>query len=126
MIKLMAFVTRLPHVGREAFKAHYEARHAPLILRLMPSIRSYERNYPDFSKVRAPEGQSVDDVVGFDAVAILTFADREGLDAFKRAMRDPEILRQIQEDEAHFLDSSKSRLYVVEEHLSTLPAEAGV
>jgi EthD domain len=122
MIKLMAFVSRLPHVDRAAFRAHYEARHAPLILRLIPSIRSYERNYPDYSKVRPPEGKTADEIVGFDAVAILTFADRDGLDAFKRAMRDPDTLRIIQDDEALFLDGSKSRLYVVEEHVSHLPA----
>lgn len=115
----MAFVSRLPHIDREAFKAYYETRHAPLILELMPSIRGYERNYPDVSKVRPPEGEAVDDFVGFDAVAVLRFADREGLEAFKRAMRDPQVSRIIQDDEANFLDGSKSRLYVVEERLST-------
>jgi uncharacterized protein (TIGR02118 family) len=125
MIKLMAFVSRLPQVEREAFKAYYESRHAPLILKLMPSIRSYQRNYPDFSKVRPPEGKTADEVVGFDAVAIIGFADRDGLEAFKRAMRDPEITRLIQEDEAHFLDGSKSRLYIVDEQVSEVGSEVG-
>ena len=31
MYKVLAFVTRLPHVSREEFKAYYAARHAPLV-----------------------------------------------------------------------------------------------
>jgi|SRR5579863_2091860 len=124
MIKLMAFVSRLPHVDREAFKAYYETRHAPLILGLIPSICGYERNYPDMSKYRPPEGKTLDDVLGFDAVTVIRFADRDGLDAFKRAMRDPEIARIIREDEANFLDNSKSRLFVVDERVSQLESKA--
>ncbi len=122
MIKLMAFVSRLPHLDREAFKTYYETRHAPLILSLIPSIKGYERNYPDASKVRPPEGKSVDDVLEFDAVTVLRFDDRDGFDAFKRAMKDPEITRIIQADEANFLDGAKSRLYVIDERLSPEPA----
>ena len=120
MIKLMAFVSRLPDVDRATFRAHYEGVHAPLILELIPSIQSYQRNYPDVAKVRPPEGMTADAFIGFDAVAILTFADREGLDQFKRAMRDPEISRRIQDDETHFLDASKSRLFVVDEEASPM------
>ena len=120
MIKLMAFVSRLPHLNREAFKTYYEEKHAPMVLGLVAGVKSYERNYPEVAKFRPPEGQTVDDVVDFDAVTILRFDDREGLDAFKKAMRDPEVARRIAEDEANFLDSTKSIMFVVDERLSAI------
>jgi hypothetical protein len=118
LIKLMVFLSRLPHVDREAFQAYYETRHAPLVLRLMPTISGYERNYPDVSKVRPPEGQSVDDVLDWDAVTILRFKDREALNAYKAVLKDEKVMAIIRADEANFLDATRTRLFMVEEHLS--------
>jgi uncharacterized protein (TIGR02118 family) len=118
MIKMMVFLSRLPHVDREAFKTYYETRHAPLVLRLMPTIRGYERNYPNVAKVRPPEGKTVDDMVEFDAVTMLRFDSREDFEAYKQVLRDPEIMKVIQADEANFLDNTKTRLFVIEEHVS--------
>lgn len=56
MIKLMVFLSRLPHVDREAFKAYYENKHAPMIPSRMPMLSGYERNYPDVSKLRSFRG----------------------------------------------------------------------
>jgi hypothetical protein len=114
----MAFLSRLPHVDRDAFKAYYETKHAPLIQTLLPSIETYERNYPDVSKVRPAPGQSLDEAVGFDVVTVFRFSGAEGFDAFKRAMRDPQIAEAIERDEANFLDRAKSRLFVVDERVS--------
>jgi hypothetical protein len=118
LIKLMVFLSRLPHVDREAFQAYYETRHAPLVLRLMPTISGYERNYPDVSKVRPPEGQSVDDVLDWDAVTILRFKDREALNAYKAVLKDEKVMAIIRADEANFLDASRTRMFMVGEHLS--------
>jgi hypothetical protein len=118
LIKLMVFLSRLPHVDREAFQAYYETRHAPLVLRLMPTISGYERNYPDVSKVRPLEGQSVDDVLDWDAVTILRFKDREALNAYKAVLKDEKVMAIIRADEANFLDATRTRLFMVEEHLS--------
>jgi uncharacterized protein (TIGR02118 family) len=116
MIKLMVFLSRPPTVDRQAFKAYYETRHVPLVMRLMPTIDGYERNYPDVAKVRPPEGKTVDEMVDFDAVTMLRFDSREAFETYKQALRDPEIMRVIQADEANFLDNTKTRLFVVEEH----------
>jgi hypothetical protein len=116
IIKVLAFLSRLPHVDRAEFKSYYETRHAPMISKLMPMLHHYERNYPDVSRLRPPEGKTVDDLVEFDAVTVMGFEDREAFDAWKRALKDPQILRVIREDEAKFLDSRKTRLFVVESH----------
>jgi uncharacterized protein (TIGR02118 family) len=118
MIKVMVLVSRLPHIDREGFKTYYETRHAPMVLSLMPTLRGYERNYPDVSKVRPPEGKTVDEVVDFDAITVFRFEDREGFNAFKAVLRDPEVARIIQADEANFLDNTKTRLFLVEESLT--------
>ena len=118
MIKLMAFISRLPHLDPEAFKTYYETKHAPMIAGLLPGVKGYERNYLQAGKARP--GKTEEAPVDFDAVTILRFDDREGLEAFKQAMRDPEVSRRISEDEANFLDSSKSRMFVVDERLSEI------
>jgi uncharacterized protein (TIGR02118 family) len=120
MIKVVAFLTRLPHVDREAFKTYYETRHAPMVEKLLPMLAVYERNYPDVSKVRPTGGQSLDDAVGFDALTVMKFNDREAFSAWKAALKDPQTLRRIQDDEANFLDGAKTRLFVMDERASAM------
>ena len=115
MIKLIVFLNRLPHLDRAAFRQYYETVHAPKIARLLPMMAGYERNYPDAGKVRPEEGQSLDEAIGFDALTVMKFASREDFSAWKAAMKDPELMRIIREDEANFLDSSSMRLFVVDE-----------
>ena len=115
MIKLIAFLSRLPHVSHAEFRDYYEAHHAPLVLSLMPSICGYERNYPDLGKVRPPEGKTLADMIDWDAMTVIRFNDREGLNAYKAVMRDEAAMAIIRADEAKFLDGAKSRLFMVDE-----------
>jgi len=115
MIKVIVFLNRLPHLDRAAFRHYYETVHAPKIAGLLPMMAVYERNYPDAAKVRPAEGQSVDEAIGFDAMTVMKFANREDFSAWKTAMKDPELMRIISEDEANFLDSGNMRLFVVDE-----------
>jgi uncharacterized protein (TIGR02118 family) len=118
MIKVMVFLTRLPHLSRDAFKDYYETQHVPLIEKLLPMIEGYERNYPDAAKVRPADGQTVDEAIGFDALTVMKFEDRESFNAWKAALKDPETLGVIHADEARFLDNAKTRLFVMDERLS--------
>ena len=115
MIKVVAFLSRLPGVEHDAFRAYYEGSHAPMVARLLPMLAVYERNYPDRAKVRPAAGQTIDAAIGFDAMTVMKFADRAGFDAWKAALRDEDTLRIIREDEAKFLDSTKTRLFVMDE-----------
>jgi uncharacterized protein (TIGR02118 family) len=118
MIKVVAFLTRLPHVDRKTFRDYYETRHVPLVESLLPMLGVYERNYPDVAKVRPAEGQSLDEAVGFDAMTVMRFHDREAFSAWKAALKDPQTLQTIQADEANFLDNTKTRLFVMDEYES--------
>jgi hypothetical protein len=118
MIKVVVFLSRLPHLDREAFKAYYEERHAPMCEKLLPMVTVYERNYPDAGKVRPAAGQSLDEAIGFDALTVLRFKDAEAYDAHQAALKDPKIRQIILDDEANFLDRSKTRVFVVDERVS--------
>lgn len=118
--KIIVFLSRLPKVDRAEFREYYETRHVPKVLALMPSIDEYERNYPDVSRLRPADGETLDDLVAFDAVTVLKFNSRESFDAYKAALRDPDVMRAIQEDEANFLDNTRTRMFVVEECVSEL------
>ena len=118
MIKVVVFLSRLPHIDREAFKAYYEGAHAPLCEKLLPMVQVYERNYPDVARVAPAEGRTLDDTIGFDAITMLRFADVEAYEAHQAALKDPRIRRLILDDEANFLDRSKTRVFVMDERVS--------
>ncbi|MBU6266616.1 MAG: EthD domain-containing protein [Sphingomonadales bacterium] len=115
MIKAIAFLTRLSGTSREAFRDYYENCHAPKIASLLPMLAVYERNYPDASKVRPADGQSLDEAIGFDAMTVMKFVDRDAFRAWKAALADPATLAIIRTDEANFLDHTQTRLFVVDE-----------
>ncbi len=117
MVKVIAFLSRLPHVAHEQFKAHYEQQHVPMILELLPMLRCYERNYPDPARTRLRQ-EGVDGVLGYDAITLFKFADLEAFGAYKTAMKTPAIQNKILEDESKFLDRSKTRVFFLEEHVS--------
>jgi hypothetical protein len=118
VIKVVVFLSRLPHIDREAFKAYYEGKHAPLCEKLLPMVAVYERNYPDVGKVQPAEGRSLDETVGFDAITVLKFKDAEAYEAHRAALNEPRIRQIILDDEANFLDRSKTRVFVVDERVS--------
>ena len=114
MIKVVAFISAKPGISREAFVAHYESRHAPLIRRLLPMIGRYSRTYIHNPPMWRPDEPGP----GFDVITELEFADQAAFDAFQRTLRDPAVAREIAADEAHFLDRAKTRLHVGEEFAS--------
>jgi uncharacterized protein (TIGR02118 family) len=119
MIKVMVLLSRKAGLTREQFKQYYEERHAPLIASLLTSVVEYKRNYPSLEGAHFPPPQQDAD---FDSATEIWFDDRAGYDAFVRAVSDPQTLRKIREDEASFLDHTKTRRFVVEECSTDLSA----
>lgn len=105
MLKLLAFIQARKDLSREAFIDHYENHHVPLVRRLLPMVGEYRRNYVDPEVTAA--GRSPFDA---DVVTELHFADQAALDAFWETIRRPEVVAAIRADEAHFLQSDKTRL----------------
>ena len=103
----------------EAFRNHYETVHAPLALQIFPSIRRYTRNYVTFDKARMPVGAAPADF-GWACLTEMWFNNAAGYDAFLARLRDPEVLRVMQEDEAKFVDPASVWKLIVNEFTSTV------
>ena len=112
MLKLMAFLRSQPQLPRGEVIAHYELRHVPLILSIMPGIQDYRRNFLDVA------------IGDFDIVTELWFADRASFDLAMSAATQPEAAARIAADEALFLDRSATRFVTVEERRSRLAASS--
>lgn len=106
-IKIMAFLVERIDVSTDELIEHYENGHVPLILSLAPLPLIYKRNYVLRDVTTAPR----DDV---DIITELVFADRRAYENWVSVMYTEDS--GVADDEARFLDRSKTRSYVVEEH----------
>jgi uncharacterized protein (TIGR02118 family) len=112
MLKVLGFLTKREGMEMQAFIDYYENNHVPLICSLAPSPLVYKRRY----LVRGDELTKDGGAVDFDAVTELGFPDRA---AFVAWMAQLAATGLVGEDEAKFLDRSRTRAYVVEEHVTT-------
>lgn len=103
----MVLIKKRPDLTTEQFREHYEAVHAPLIVRLLRYYSAYRRNYIDGPVRRA--GAEFD----WDVITELEFGTQEDYDAWLAALATPEILGQIRADEANFIDSTQTRMWAV-------------
>lgn len=111
MFKVIALLTKKAGISREAFIRYYADNHAPLILGISPEVIHYERNFLNMEgAIFAPGTPSPD----FDVVTTLGFADRASYENAMAKFQSPENARKIADDEANFLDSSKTRFIVVD------------
>jgi EthD domain len=113
MLKVFAFLTKREDMGARAFIDYYENNHVPLVLSTAPTPAVYKRNY----LVRDDELNREDATIGFDVVTELGFDDRAAFLAWMEQLS----VDEIGADEATFLDRSRTRAYVIEEH-TTAPA----
>jgi uncharacterized protein (TIGR02118 family) len=116
MIKVLVFIKKLEGTDRAHLQHYYETHHAPLVNRLLPFYCLYRRNYLD-EAVRST--QPVD--VGCDVVTELGFASQAEYDGWLEALSDPEVIRQIREDERNFIDQSATRMLLVTPVADDLP-----
>ena len=113
MLKIFAFLTKRDDIETRAFIDYYENQHIPLIRSLAPTPVVYKRHY----RVRDDEFNTQESAIDFDVVTELQFADRAAYLAWITAVGvagDP-----VAADEAKFLDRSRTRSCVVEEHVTS-------
>lgn len=115
MFKSIALLRRRSDINRDEFIDYYENTHSALILRLLPDILDYRRNYVEQEGAFLYPGISALD---FDVVTELHFADRAAYDRFLAKAGEADIARQIAEDEENLFDRSLTRMFVVEEKRS--------
>jgi len=109
--KAVALLRRKAGLSREEFIAHYEGVHVPLVLKHIPGIVGYARNFviPD------PSAE-----LPCDSVTEIWYRDRSAFDAVLEE-RDSEGGRAIGRDEETFLDSASIIYLLVDERVSTCP-----
>lgn len=115
MFKCIALLRRKPDLSRTDFIDYYETRHSVLIRKLLPEILDYRRNYVEREGAFLfPAASPID----FDVITELWFADREAYDRFAAKAGEPDIARQIAEDEENLFDRNATRMFTVEERAS--------
>lgn len=112
MIKAIALLKARPDLSRAAFIEYYETRHVPLIRSLLPQVIEYRRNFLELEGAFISEGTSAPD---FEVITEMWYADRPSYDAMLAIATRPDVAQRIAEDEANFLDRSRTRMFLVEE-----------
>jgi uncharacterized protein (TIGR02118 family) len=114
MYKVFAYLTRRPGTTREEFIDYYENHHVPLVLSLASTPRVYKRNYVIRGDAGGPGSPAGDG--DFDVVTEIVWDDRAGFEEWMALQSVPAIA----EDEAKFLDRSKTRAHVIDERVSAI------
>ena len=112
MFKVISLLVKRSDLTRDAFMAYYESHHVPLIRRLFPWIVDYRRNFVDLTGAIYGAAAARPD---FDVVTEIWFADRAGYERMLAEHAKPGVGDAIATDEKNFLDSSKTRFFVVNE-----------
>ena len=115
MLKILAFLTKREGIETQAFIDYYENHHVPLICGLAPTPIVYKRNY----LTRGDEFNKDDGTIDFDVVTELVFPDRAAYLAWTAQLSKPGSGEQVVADELKFLDRSRTRAYVIEEHVTS-------
>jgi hypothetical protein len=119
MIKIVALIKRKPGMSFEAFRDYYETTHSKLGEKYLPPyctkyLRRYLEPAGHHTGGPAPEAEH-------DCLVEMWFPDEAQLKAFRASVSAPDIVRLIGADEDRFIDHSRTRRYVVDEHLSWGP-----
>lgn len=125
VIKMMTLFRIKPGVSREECIAHYEAQHAPLIMRLMPGVfTDYRRNFVIPGSQYFPDrmGSDAPPFPSFDMITELWLASEEKFQEMARLSDDPVIGKAVADDEARFLDTASMVMFLVDERTTAIPA----
>jgi len=110
MFKVFAYLTKREGLETEAFIDYYENHHVPLVLSLAPMPVVYKRNYP----VRGDALNRQDRGIDFDVITELVFDDRASFVDWTEKLG----VEAVAADEERFLDRSRTRACVIEEHVT--------
>jgi uncharacterized protein (TIGR02118 family) len=107
MIKVISLVYRKKGISNKQFLAYWHEKHGPLAVAQIPDVLHYTQNHP----VETP-GRDDDP----DGIVEMWFEDEDDYREYM-AWRDSDEAAPMKASEDKFLDESKTRRYVVEEHV---------
>lgn len=108
MIRVIVFIWKIDGISREDFIRYYENNHVPLVNDLLPFYSLYERQYP--TQCLYPDGTKS----AADAITQLGFADVDAYEAWLVELAKPDVIETIRKDEANFLDSSATQMWLLQ------------
>lgn len=114
MFKVFGFLTKREGMQMQDFIDYYENKHVPLICSLASSPTIYKRRYIVRGEELTQDGGAAD----FDVMTEVGFPDRAAFLAWMEQLSGPEAGPKVAADEAKFLDRSRTRAYVVDEHVT--------
>ncbi len=118
MLKLVYVISRKPGLSADEFRAYWLDRHAPLVTEMAAAIgalryvQSHVYDHPANEAMRAVRGM----LPPVDGVTEVWWESRA---AFEAAYGSPEgqaAAARLAEDEARFIDFSRSQVFMTEEH----------
>jgi len=115
LFKVFGYLSKRADLETEAFIDHYEHTHVPLILSLAPAPDVYKRHYVQ----RTDELNVQETALDFDVMTELGFRDRDAFLAWLAAVSSGAAGTRVATDEARFLDRSRTRSCVTEDHVTT-------
>ena len=110
MLKVFSFLTKRDDIETQAFVECYETT----TCRWSSAWRPHPR-CTSATTSRGDEFNREEDTIDFDVVTELVFPDRAGFIAWIEKLS----VEQIGTDEETFLDRSRTRAYVIEEHVTS-------
>lgn len=116
MIKFIALMKRKAGMTFEAFKQQYESGHAPFAAPHMPRATHYERRFlTPLPSPFAGDGDSN----SFDVLTEVWYEDRTAMEADFAGLADPQVSAAFVADEAKLFDSTRHRLFIVDQEAAT-------
>jgi hypothetical protein len=118
MIKLVYCITRKPGLASEDFHSYWRVQHAPKVAERKQALRAlkYVQSRTIEPGLNELLRQSRGLEAPYDGVTEIWW---ESADALRAVLNTPDGLKAMQElleDEAGFIDFSRSRLFMTEEH----------
>lgn len=115
MYKVLSFLSKRDDLTAAEFMEYYEKHHVPLILSLAPAPMLYKRRYIKGEDGIIREAGEVD----FDVVTELGFSDQAAFGTWMERLMDPSNGNIVAEDEAKFLNRTRTRAYAPEEFVTS-------
>jgi hypothetical protein len=109
---------RLPHLSDEEFHTYWRETHGPLAQRLLAGLGA--KRYIQAHKIDDPLGEALRDARNamepFEGVAVIS-GDRDDLVKALGTTEGLQAVQEILDDEARFIDFSRSAIWLAEEHV---------
>jgi hypothetical protein len=115
VLKLLSYLRRRDGMTTGEFVDYYENHHVPLILSLAPAPAMYKRHYI----LRGDSLNISEASIDFDVVTELQWAHRDAFQEWMDAVATGAAGERVAEDEARFLNRSRTRTSVVADYVTT-------